>query len=389
MSESAGEVLSRTILKMGGKKQLGHKWQWRRAVILIEAKLRYWDAKTEVYRGEFSLEGATCEMITEKDDVYFKLSKLKKPKCPPGVVDIQNVAFFSIRPRDSLKTYYFGVPSSERALWIGYMNDAKDGMTRFREALRLKRGATASLSSSSAALMGNLQPIGGNPSTNSGSQPSPSGSVSSADGSVGSYTSLGPSSGRSYQSQNSINSSNSVRSNTTNSSTGEVRQTTIEGGMMPGNNIAHHSASAPPARQFHIVVSPSNNLTSLTPRPKPLDEDPFGLIQAHGLSSPSLHESSDSSGHRSPSLISSAHLSPPQSPSPSPHQPTLSSEPLSAAMILSPDMTDTMLSSSPSTPTASTSPPPSGHTVVTVLPQPIIFSNCSSIRDSFVFDSAM
>lgn len=30
---------------MGGKKQLGHKWQWRRAVILIEAKLRYWDAK--------------------------------------------------------------------------------------------------------------------------------------------------------------------------------------------------------------------------------------------------------------------------------------------------------------------------------------------------------
>lgn len=43
--EGAGEVLSRTILKMGGKKTLGHKWQWRRAVILIEAKLRYWDAK--------------------------------------------------------------------------------------------------------------------------------------------------------------------------------------------------------------------------------------------------------------------------------------------------------------------------------------------------------
>jgi hypothetical protein len=44
-AESAGEVLSKTILKMGGKKSLGHKWQWRRAVILIEAKLRYWDAK--------------------------------------------------------------------------------------------------------------------------------------------------------------------------------------------------------------------------------------------------------------------------------------------------------------------------------------------------------
>jgi hypothetical protein len=373
MSETAGEVLSRTILKLGGKKQLGHKWQWRRAVILIEAKLRYWDAKTEVYRGEFSLEGAVCEMINEKDEAYSKLAKLKRPKVPEGVVDIASPAFFSIKPRDSLKTYYFGVPASERALWIGYMNDAKDGMNRFREALRLKRGATASLSSSSASLMGNLQPISGNSLTNSGGiTASPSGSISSHDGSIstGSYTSLGPSSGRSYQSTNSINSSNSVRSNTTNSSTGEVRQTTIEGGMMPGTNLAHHSASAPPARQFHIVVSPSSTLTSLTPRPKPLDEDPFGLAQIH-------NDSPEPADSTNPSL------SPPLSPTPT-H--TSSPDPMSPAMILSPNTTDTMLNSSP---LPSTSPTPSGTTVVTFMPQPVIFTNTSSIRDSFVFDSAL
>ena len=416
MSESAGEVLSRTILKMGGKKTLGHKWQWRRAVILIEAKLRYWDAKTEQYRGEFSLEGAECVMISEKDEMFAKLAKLKKPKAPEGVVDIPNPTYFSVKPRDSLKTYYFGVPNNERALWIGYMNDARDGMTRFREALRLKRGATASVSSSSANLMGNLQPLGsptalGNTSS-AGGVASPSGSVSSQE-SLGSYTSLGPSSGRSFQSNNSIQSNNSARSNTTNSSTDNLRQTTIEGGMMPGT-LAHHSASAPPARQFNIVVSPAASpLTSLTPRPAPLDDDPFGLSAARQyepVSQPLSNLSIDSpaSGTQSPSLGNSTSSNPSAAapidapvPTSSPFAPSLPTSdyffttsgnsnpgllPLlgSSASSVSSTSTTTSPVLSPSV-----SPAPTGTTIVTVMPQPILFNNSTSIRDSFVFDSAM
>lgn len=309
-------------------------------------------------------------MINEQDEMFMKLSKLKKPKAPEGVVDIPNVAFFSIKPRDSIKTYYFGVPSSERTLWVGYLNDAKDGMNRFRESLRLKRGATASLSSSSATLMGNLQPIGGNTVVGHTGAPTPSGSVSSTE-SGGSYTSLGPASGRSFQS----GSSNSIRSNTTNSSSSSgVRLTTIETGTMPGS-LAQHSASAPPARQFNIVVS--SPLTSLTPRPMPLDEDPFGLVQATAA----VEEASTASNH----IVAPA------------TQIELST-PTSAAHILSPE-TDELLGRSPSAssndyqagvipPTSPASPQP-GTTVLTAMPQPIIFSNQGSIRDSFVFDSAM
>lgn len=346
-------------------------------------------------------------MITEKDEMYAKLVKMKRPKTPEGVVDIPNPSFFSIRPRDSLKTYFFGVPQNERALWIGYMNDAKDGMNRFREALRLKRGATASFSSSSAALMGNLQPIGSSPTMpaldTSMSGGSHNSSLSSQDAaSVGSYTSLGPSSGRSFNSVQSGNSSNSARSNTANSDD-RSRLTTIDSGTMPGS-LAHHSASAPPARQFNIVVSnPGSPLTSITPRPKPLDEDPFGLV-AHpqpthvstASSNPALVSSNDAivSSPSSSSLISLSITSPQEN---------------SAALLLSPDTPDHLLPAlsasgsstqsyatavgsptSSAVPSASTSPAPGsvGTATLSAMPQPLIFSS-SNVRDSFVFDSAM
>lgn len=353
--------------------------------------------------------------------MYSKLMKLKKPKVPEGVSDIANPSFFSIKPRDSMKTYYFGVPASERALWIGYMNDARDGIARFREALRLKRGATASFSTSSSNVLGNLQPIGasgngtnGGAMTGSGlrtdSNISNSSSMSSQD-TTGSYTSLGPSSGRSFQSGQSIQSSNSARSNTANSDDRTGRITTIESGAMPGS-LAHHSASAPPARNFNIVISPLGSpLTSLTPRPKPLDDDPFGLVQHHTSSSPppqspspnadditdssnnnnlgtsqtSLASSSSSITQATAqlSLISSAELNTNGADSLHLSNASTSSN-LSYATALG-----TEASPSPAPPhSSSTSPIPSSTTTLTVMPQPLLFDS-ASIRDSFVFDSAI
>ena len=364
-------------------------------------------------------------MIDEKDEMYGKLVKLKKPKAPEGVMDIANPAFFSIKPRDSLKTYYFGVPSNERSLWIGYMNDARDGMNRFREALRLKRGATASVSSSSAALFGNLQPIGSNANNINinycninnasntlssgfgvggalpGSPHSPSSSISSTESSLGgSYTSFGPSSGRSFQSTNSVNSSASARSNTTNSSssgTSGVRQTTIESGTMPGT-LAHHSASAPPARQFN-VVSPTASTATLSPRSR-LEEDPFGLAVHHQTS-----PTAELSTHSSPTLGTTMSSSPSYNHSPAINgyenvngssaynsQLGASGDQLivvgasSSAYASSPAVIVTSPSHTSISP-VSTSPAPTGTAVLTVLPQPVLFSNQNSMRDSFVFDA--
>jgi len=334
--------------------------------------------------------------------MYAKLMKLKKPKAPEGVMDIANPCFFSIRPRDSLKTYYFGVPNSERSLWIGYMNDARDGMNRFREALRLKRGATASVSSSSATLFGNLQPIGNTatfPNAGAVGAGSPSGSISSTESSLGgSYTSFGPSSGRSFQSGQSLNSNSSGRSNTTNSSTttNGPRLTTIESGTMPGT-LAHHSASAPPARNF-TIASPTASPAAISPRSR-FEDDPFGLA-AHHHQSPAAsesqltqHQTSPSQQQQYPSAQSSPSLGYTPSPNPALMNPALAGgHPDLIGTSSSSPAVITSSTSSPSTSssyTTSSSPAPVGTTVLTALPQPVIFSNQTSIRDSFVFDSAL
>lgn len=374
MSETAGEVLSRTILKMGGKKSLGHKWQWRKVVILIEAKLRYWDAKTDTYRGEINLEGSETVMITEKDELYSKLIKLKKPKAPEGVVDIASPAFFSIKPRDGVKTYYFGVPANERSLWIGYINDAHDGMKGFREALRLKRGATASPSPSvsSSTLLGNLQPIGGGSFTPNSvvqynSSVSSTGSGGSSSISSMSGGSFGPASGRSWASNASINSSTSHGS--TPRSDHDPRVTTIEGGMMPGG-LSQHSASAPPARQIISITSTN----PLTPRTEPIDDDPFGLMAVHNEVSPSsaVLPTTDKQESLPPtSSVESLSLS----------NPSIQNSQTSGSVPSSP---------SPFTLSPRNSPAPHqvGTTVVGEMPQPIL-PQISSVRDSFVFDSVL
>lgn len=305
--------------------------------------------------------------------MHSKLSKMKRPKCPEGVVDIATPAFFSIRPRDSLKTYYFGVPSNERSLWIGYMNDARDGMNRFREALRLKRGPVGSISNSSAALMGNLQPLAG-----SGTPPSahfavsPSNSVSSAESGSNTSSGVGPSSSRSFQSANSLQSSNSARSNTTNGSDYN-RINTVEGGMMPGSSLQHHSQSAPPARQF--VSSPSSPaVSSYTPRPQGSEDDPFGLLASQGPQDTPQHQQSSPSVLGASYNTSDSHST--QSPPPTAYSPQYSSSP----SLYSYQQTQAQPYSS--------SPNP-GVTTVSVLPQPVLLSVDTTVRDSFVFDSAM
>lgn len=366
-------------------------------------------------------------MITEKDEMHTKLSKLKKPKLPEGVVDIANPAFFSIRPRDSLKTYYFGVPSNERSLWIGYMNDARDGMNRFREALRLKRGPSATISSSSAVLMGNLQPLNSNinSSNSPGNGASQSGSVSSTASGSSSVvsSSAGPTSHHSFQSNNSMQSSNSGRSNTTNSSEQYARVGTYEGGAMPGT-LAQHSASAPPARQVNIITSPSSpSLGPSNPSPNPQDDDPFGMSASKGSQDGAPYQQ-----HSSPSILGSS--SQPQaqtassnytqsSPSPygdpnyqyqhqqpqyqnynyqnqdynfgQPQNPALqgySSSP--SPMYSSPSNNSHLYSSSPASQGYSSSPAPQGTATLSTLPTPILLStDHSHIRDSFVFDSAI
>lgn len=128
MKGENGEVYSSTILKLGGKKSFGHRWQWRTCTIMDDCKLAYTDPKTNEYRGFINLVKCKVKIIEEDDNMIEKLRKFKVPSQNfKDVKEFSRTSYFLVKPNNSCKTYYFAVEHSDRSQWIKFITYCVDG----------------------------------------------------------------------------------------------------------------------------------------------------------------------------------------------------------------------------------------------------------------------
>lgn len=133
---SSGELRAGLILKLGGKKPF-FQWQWRRCVVTISGKLQYYDPKKQKnsIRGELALKGAQFEVINEGHVQFPRLKKFSEK-----VETEAATSYFSVKPSNVSKTYFFAVPSMERDQWLKALQTSEkaESLVREQQALQLK-----------------------------------------------------------------------------------------------------------------------------------------------------------------------------------------------------------------------------------------------------------
>lgn len=105
-------------------------------MVTISGKLQYYDPKKQKnsIRGELALKGASVELINAGHLQYARLRKFSDK------VEEGTVSYFSVKPANSPKTYFFAVPSGERESWVSALRTAEkaDVLVREQQALQLK-----------------------------------------------------------------------------------------------------------------------------------------------------------------------------------------------------------------------------------------------------------
>lgn len=102
-------------------------------------------------KGEIDLISCNCEQVNEKDEMFLKISKLKKPKPKIGVAFINSVSFFWLKPLNKTKIYIFGVPSNEISEWISLIKNPKNTKETKNEFISNKNQQIFQISTSNSS----------------------------------------------------------------------------------------------------------------------------------------------------------------------------------------------------------------------------------------------
>jgi hypothetical protein len=115
-----GMLKAGPLLKLGGKKAFGHKWQLRKCCVLVSGDMEWYDADPNdpshaVYKGKMTLKGAAYKDIDNGHPDFARLRKTGHKNIPKDNPDF--MGFFSLYSSNKNKTYFFAVPMKYREAW--------------------------------------------------------------------------------------------------------------------------------------------------------------------------------------------------------------------------------------------------------------------------------
>lgn len=115
-----GMLKAGPLLKLGGKKAFGHKWQLRKCCVLVAGDMEWYDADPNdpshaVFKGKMTLKGAAYKDIDNGHPDFSRLRKIGHKNIPKDNPDF--MGFFSLYSSNKNKTYFFAVPMKYRESW--------------------------------------------------------------------------------------------------------------------------------------------------------------------------------------------------------------------------------------------------------------------------------